>query len=240
MPSSTGDHWFDALAKSLAMPATRRGALTRLGAGLLAAAGASLFPRRAQAYGLSQCTAGSGTAQCPPGTTCIAGLCLQPYQSSYCPPGFSYCGSQCINTQGDPNHCGGCNVQCPYGVECTFGACTIVETPASVCQGGSSQSIAGTNGRLTISEAGVTISAVASGGSGQMTLAGCGGNPASSAPPAGVTTFFDLNVTQGSSFGSLTLTLCSTTNSTVYWNSPANGWLPVNPPASIDRATARR
>jgi len=131
--SASTDYWLDRVAKKLAAPAPRttprRTLFARVGAGLVAAVASSLLPRspRAGAYGLIQCT--PGVTQCPPSTECIAGLCLQPFQTSYCPTGFSYCHGQCINTQSDPNHCGGCNVQCPYGIPCTFGACTIVEAP---------------------------------------------------------------------------------------------------------------
>jgi len=112
----------------MAEPDSRRGALRRLGAAVLAASVGALLPHRLRAYGLIQCT--PGVTQCPPSTECIAGFCLQPYQSSYCPTGFSYCYGQCINTQSDPNHCGGCNIQCPFGIPCTFGACTIEVLPS--------------------------------------------------------------------------------------------------------------
>jgi len=128
-----GEHWLDRLAKRLAARSSRRATLARAGAGLLGGVLASLLPRRIAAYGLIFCT--PGVIECPAGTECIAGMCLQPYRTSYCPTGLTQCGGQCVNTQLDPNHCGNCTTQCPYGVPCSFGACTIeiLPAPAPAC-----------------------------------------------------------------------------------------------------------
>jgi len=240
------EHWLDGLAKRLARRASRRSIIVEAGAAAGAFLASYVLRRapRAEAYGLIQCTPGSGTAQCPPSTTCIAGLCLQPFQTSYCPPGFSYCYGQCINTQTDPNHCGGCNVQCPFGVPCTFGACTIVFEPAApgpvvgagtpgavgapVCTASTVHSAAGPDPSVTVSGNGRTFTAAAMGPSGQITLTLCASNPGPT-PPPGITDFIDLRVGPGSSFTSVTLTICLALTPGLVWLSPAGGWQPVSP-----------
>jgi len=122
------EHWLDTLAKRLAVRASRRQTLARAGAGLLGGALAALLPRRLAAYGLIQCT--PGVTQCPPSTECIAGLCLQPWQTGPCPRGWTACGGRCIDTQADPSHCGNCTTQCPYGVRART-ACARSRSPAA-------------------------------------------------------------------------------------------------------------
>jgi hypothetical protein len=125
------EHWLDALAKRLATRASRRRALAGAGAGLIGGVLASLLPRRAQGYAQGAPCGPGGS--CPPGETCVAGLCLGLIPPSPCPRGSSECGGQCVNTQADPNHCGGCGTQCSYGVPCTAGACTVEVLSAPAC-----------------------------------------------------------------------------------------------------------
>lgn len=40
-----------------------------------------------------------------------------------CPPGFSDCSGQCVNTNDDPNNCGACGTVCAPGDACNNGAC---------------------------------------------------------------------------------------------------------------------
>ena len=52
---------------------------------------------------------------CGDGQTCTGGSCG-------CPAGGT-CGGDCVNTQTDPRHCGGCDQPCNSGEVCTAGGC---------------------------------------------------------------------------------------------------------------------
>ncbi|NMC70699.1 MAG: hypothetical protein GYA57_11615 [Myxococcales bacterium] len=41
-----------------------------------------------------------------------------------CDPGLTPCGTACVDTRSDPQHCGGCETSCPRGADCVDGVCT--------------------------------------------------------------------------------------------------------------------
>ncbi len=54
-----------------------------------------------------------------------------------CPPGTSDCNGTCIDTTSDPNHCGGCGIDCGVGEICINGQCAQAEcTNVSECDDG--------------------------------------------------------------------------------------------------------
>ncbi|MFK7989928.1 MAG: MopE-related protein [Sandaracinaceae bacterium] len=62
---------------------------------------------------------------CGEGEACVTGSCT-------CPPA-RMCGDRCIDTDSDPNHCGGCGDACASGAVCTAASCC---TPsAEMCNG---------------------------------------------------------------------------------------------------------
>jgi hypothetical protein len=77
------------------------------------------------------CTSGG----CPGGQVCQTGQCV-----SSCDAGFTPCGGQCVNTQTNPGHCGGCNQLCAVQApetcgttgQCAGGVCQTYET-GTVC-----------------------------------------------------------------------------------------------------------
>src|SRR5215831_17278689 len=54
-----------------------------------------------------------------------------------CPIYQSFCNGHCISTNGDPNHCGGCDVTCTNGQACSAGRCSATCLPGSTNCGGS-------------------------------------------------------------------------------------------------------
>ena len=46
---------------------------------------------------------------------------------SVCDSPFELCGESCVDTGGDPFHCGGCDVECGEAEHCRFGKCREVE-----------------------------------------------------------------------------------------------------------------
>jgi hypothetical protein len=42
-----------------------------------------------------------------------------------CPQPLTQCGTSCVNTQSNSNHCGSCNAACTSGVSCVNGSCQI-------------------------------------------------------------------------------------------------------------------
>ena len=55
-------------------------------------------------------------------------------------PGTKLCGSQCVDTEKDPGHCGSCSIQCSAGQNCVNGQCispggTACNTGETLCSG---------------------------------------------------------------------------------------------------------
>jgi hypothetical protein len=55
-------------------------------------------------------------------------------------PGTKLCGSQCVDTDKDPGHCGSCSIQCASGQNCVNGQCispggTACNTGETLCNG---------------------------------------------------------------------------------------------------------
>jgi hypothetical protein len=55
-------------------------------------------------------------------------------------PGTKLCGSQCVDTDKDPGHCGSCSIQCSAGQNCVNGQCispggTACNTGETLCNG---------------------------------------------------------------------------------------------------------
>ncbi len=46
-----------------------------------------------------------------------------------CGAGHACCGDACVDTQGDPTHCGGCSTACAPGQSCSSGVCTTPTPP---------------------------------------------------------------------------------------------------------------
>ena len=122
---------FDQLARRMARPTSRRGALKALGAGAAAAAAATfLKPFRGDAAGCPAGTAACGAGCCPPGGVCtnhIAGCCC-PSGSTPCGPNCCASGVACINSArgfcGCPAGKTQCNISgtlycCPAGTACS-------------------------------------------------------------------------------------------------------------------------
>ena len=141
------DRRFDALARSLAAPKTRRGVLGGLVAFAAGALGASAKP----------CPPGhtrnkKGDCSCPPATdacpdgcydlkrdvnncgacgrTCIGGTCKK--GECLCPAGTVLCDGICrsqASFAADPDNCGGCGISCDDGDACTTDTCS-----GGICQ----------------------------------------------------------------------------------------------------------
>ena len=63
----------------------------------------------------------SGAGACPPDSLCdtASGQCVE-----VCSPGLSACGDVCVDTANNPNHCGGCRLDCSDADQiCDEGAC---------------------------------------------------------------------------------------------------------------------
>jgi hypothetical protein len=53
-----------------------------------------------------------------------------------CPTGLTRCGSDCVDLNVDPTHCGACGVACPASAQCTDGACVAeCVAPLADCDG---------------------------------------------------------------------------------------------------------
>ncbi len=81
----------------------------------------------------SDATHCGGCSACPSGQPCVSGACVAPpppgCSAATCGTGHACCGDQCVDTQGDPAHCGGCTA-CATGQTCNSGTCTT-PTPTS-------------------------------------------------------------------------------------------------------------
>jgi hypothetical protein len=48
-----------------------------------------------------------------------------------CAPGTTACGINCVDLITNRDNCGTCGFRCPFGTECTFGAC-VIEMPGTL------------------------------------------------------------------------------------------------------------
>jgi hypothetical protein len=67
--------------------------------------------------------------RCPPGATCVSGVCTEAAGSLSgtavgCPAGEIYCRGRCADPSSDPQNCGLCGNRCPPGATCVSGVCT--------------------------------------------------------------------------------------------------------------------
>jgi hypothetical protein len=112
---------FDDLTKALATATSRRQALKTIAAttigGVLGLAGIGT------AFGAPKCHRnGLG---CDTNSQCCSGYCDPTTGTCACPSGQTNCSGTCVNTQNDPNNCGGCGNVCPAaGLACINGGCT--------------------------------------------------------------------------------------------------------------------
>jgi hypothetical protein len=82
------------------------------------------------------CSGTCGTGSCPGGQICQNGECVL-----WCDAGFTQCGSQCVDTQTNASHCGGCNQPCAVedpetcgtNGQCVGGTCQEYDT-STVCR----------------------------------------------------------------------------------------------------------
>ena len=79
------------------------------------------------------CTAGSCVGECQ--AECDPGLELCVETQCLCRPGFTRCGSKCVDLEWDPSHCGGCPDSCSN--VCVEGECadTCDEGEGTSCDG---------------------------------------------------------------------------------------------------------
>lgn len=97
-------------------PLIRRELLVR---GVAAAAAVSaVLSWPARTMGLARAPRCERDRDCPKGTVCRSGRCRCPH--SIAP---NRCAGKCTNTDGDNQHCGGCNKPCPAGTVCAGGNC---------------------------------------------------------------------------------------------------------------------
>jgi hypothetical protein len=100
--------------------------------------------------GSDGCT-GTCAPGCGPNSTCTDGgtLCECDFVScddACCADGESCCGSDCTDTNTDPEHCGACNTTCPEGQVCQGGVCGLAcgsdfcPAATEICDGGTCQS----------------------------------------------------------------------------------------------------
>jgi hypothetical protein len=103
------DHWFDALAKSMAHETSRRRFLERFGSGVAAAALSAILPRPGGALASDD--------------RCIGALARSKTAQ--------FCGSKCTDTANDPQNCGSCGRVCASGGFCVAGNCFQIVTALS-------------------------------------------------------------------------------------------------------------
>ncbi|MFT7625551.1 MAG: hypothetical protein ACI9WU_004742 [Myxococcota bacterium] len=75
---------------------------------------------------------------CPGGWTCVdlgqETVCAPPgANAETCTSGLTRCDGQCVGTQDNPAHCGGCGNQCPNGAECVSGQCECPQAAPVQC-----------------------------------------------------------------------------------------------------------
>ena len=126
----TGEHYFDELARGLASGTVSRSkALRMLGAALVGGVLASV-------PGVAWAAKPPGQKGCRiQGQTRVNGQCVCPASAP------TTCGNQCVNTQTDLAHCGGCNQACTAPANatatCAAGQCGFVCNPGSTAIGNS-------------------------------------------------------------------------------------------------------
>ncbi|MBI5537533.1 MAG: VWA domain-containing protein [Deltaproteobacteria bacterium] len=65
-------------------------------------------------------------ATCPGLQKCTSGACVCPADNQ--------CGSECVDKNADPNHCGSCGNACPSAATCKSGTC-VCDSNATICSG---------------------------------------------------------------------------------------------------------
>src|SRR4051812_22286554 len=98
---------FDAFARALATPASRRGFLKGAGAALLTRL--LPFKRRGAALAANQAACG-GAVRWEDGR-------------AFCPSGCLPCWDACVDPRTDGNNCGACGISCAAGRTCVDGLC---------------------------------------------------------------------------------------------------------------------
>ena len=131
-------HGFDNLTRTLAARLGRRAGLRAI-AGLAAVgAGASITGHAAAGGGPPLdpfCRAGRQTCtrnqQCCSGTCNVGrGVPIQHRNRCVCEGGLTVCGSRCVSTASNRDHCGACGRRCSTGEACIAGECQA-PTPCS-------------------------------------------------------------------------------------------------------------
>ena len=97
------------------------------------------------------CQNGPCGGECPPGTICVGGQCIE------CPPGTSNCGGECVDLFTDPNHCGRCGSSCPPGTTCQAGACVASEDCRHPAEGGTFASAIGATDLIYVARSAVAV-----------------------------------------------------------------------------------
>ncbi len=80
---------------------------------------------------------------CPAGSQCLYGSCAPAVQCSSKNTGATClvasgevgicCGNGCVDTNGDPQNCGGCATSCPVGAACQGGSCFFPDGGRAAC-----------------------------------------------------------------------------------------------------------
>lgn len=116
---------FDRWTRALASGSSRRRLLQGVTGGALAALLAHLGLEEASAacvkVGQRGCR-GPQNKTCCPGATCQGGSKRRVGRCA-CKAGLTKCGTTCVNTTTDGQHCGGCNNPCGTGETCQGGTC---------------------------------------------------------------------------------------------------------------------
>lgn len=153
---------FDALARKLVSPETRRGILTLLvGGGISVLEVTDAAARKSgacqpacatcQTCEKGKCKKKNGRKRCKKGrcqpagngTTCATGGGLCQNGVCTCPSGTTLCDDVCVNTAIDARNCGSCGTRCQLNGSCSAGICgcnngTCMIAGATCCPAGSS------------------------------------------------------------------------------------------------------